>query len=263
MGRGEEPREGGGEEPKAASLSLPSHRASLSLSSHRASLSPSSRQAPTVSRGQPLEGASQRHEGFSHTTTMGTRPTQSTKVRHTPRRSVPRYVSPFVGARYPVQSGQVGAGRTAQERCFLGSLRPVRGCVEPSITLSEAACRWRHVRVLEVKIYYLQPTALATEGEGQQYTTTTASHTPRWPAPSAPHTARPNLPFPTLASSASKSSRRTSLLQRMQRHPPRQRPGRLADLHAQPCPHSPPAWIDQLTAPPAPTTACRVMKHDR
>ena len=111
MGRGEEPREGGGEEPKAASLSLPSHRASLSLSSHRASLSPSSRQAPTVSRGQPLEGASQRHEGFSHTTTMGTRPTQSTKVRHTPRRSVPRYVSPFVGARYPVQSGQVIEGR--------------------------------------------------------------------------------------------------------------------------------------------------------
>ena len=36
----------------------------------------------------------------------------------------------------------------------LGSLCPVRGCVEPSITLSEAACRWRHVRVLEVKIYY-------------------------------------------------------------------------------------------------------------
>ena len=112
VGRGEEPREGGGEEPKTASLSLPSHRASLSLSSHRASLSPSSRQAPTVSRGQPLEGASQRHEGFSHTTTMGTRPTQSTKVRHTPRRSVPRYVSPFVGARYPVQSGQARARRS-------------------------------------------------------------------------------------------------------------------------------------------------------
>ena len=70
--------------------------------------------APTVSRGQPLEGASQRHEGFSHTATKGTRPTQSTKVRHTPRRSVPHYVSPFVGARYPVHSGQVGAGRTAQ-----------------------------------------------------------------------------------------------------------------------------------------------------
>ena len=37
---------------------------------------------------------------------------------------------------------------------LLGFLFPVRGCVEPSITLSEAACRWRHVRVLEVKIYY-------------------------------------------------------------------------------------------------------------
>ena len=36
----------------------------------------------------------------------------------------------------------------------LGFLCPVRGCVEPSITLSEAACRWRHVRVLEVKIFY-------------------------------------------------------------------------------------------------------------
>ena len=57
-----------------------------------------------------------RHEGFNHTATKGTRPTQSTKVRHTPRRSVPRYVSPFVGARNPVQSGQVGAGRTAQQR---------------------------------------------------------------------------------------------------------------------------------------------------
>ena len=54
-----------------------------------------------------------RHEGFSHAATKGTRPTQSTKVRHTPRRSVPRYVSPFVGARYPVQSGQVGAGWSA------------------------------------------------------------------------------------------------------------------------------------------------------
>ena len=46
-------------------------------------------------------------------------------------------------------------GRGGQPRVYtLGSLRPVRGCVEPSITLSEAACRWRHVRVLEVKIYY-------------------------------------------------------------------------------------------------------------
>ena len=146
VGRGEEPREGGGEEPKAASLSLPSHRASLSLSSHRASLSPSSRQAPTVSRGQPLEGASQRHEGFSHTTTMGTRPTQSTKVRHTPRRSVPRYVSPFVGARYPVQSGQVGAGRTAQQRA--------PGISPPSPGVRRTFHHPGNVRVLEVKIYY-------------------------------------------------------------------------------------------------------------
>ena len=45
-------------------------------------------------------------------------------------------------------------GRGGQPRSvLLGSLRPVRGCVEPSITLSEAACRWRHVRVLEVKVY--------------------------------------------------------------------------------------------------------------
>ena len=43
----------------------------------------------------------------------------------------------------------------------------------------------------------LQPTAQATEGEGQQYTTTT-SHTPRWPAPSAPHgPAQPSLPPPS------------------------------------------------------------------
>ena len=57
---------------------------------------------------------------------MGTRPTQSTKVRHTPRRSVPRYVSPFVGARYPVQSGQVGAGWTAQ-RLYPGISLPSPG----------------------------------------------------------------------------------------------------------------------------------------
>ena len=40
-------------------------------------------------------------------------------------------------------------------------------------------------------------------GEGQQYTTTTTSHTPRWPAPSAPHgPAQP--PFASaIASSAS------------------------------------------------------------
>ena len=54
----------------------------------------------------------QRHEGLSHTQLPWER--DPPKVRHTPRRSVPRYVSPFVGARYPVQSGQVGAGWSAQ-----------------------------------------------------------------------------------------------------------------------------------------------------
>ena len=105
-GWGEEKSPGRGEEKSPRRPPSPSpptaHRASPSLSAHRASRSPSYRQAPSVSRGQPLEGASQRHEGFNHTATKGTRPTQSTKVRHTPRRSVPRYVSPFVGARYPV-----------------------------------------------------------------------------------------------------------------------------------------------------------------
>ena len=52
---------------------------------------------------------------------------QNSKVRHTPRRSVPRYVSPFVGARNPVQSGQVGAGRTAQERGAPGTSLPSPG----------------------------------------------------------------------------------------------------------------------------------------
>ena len=61
-----------------------------------------------------LRQASGTRASHSHITTKGTRPTQSTKVRHTPRRSLPHYVSPFVGARYPVQSGQVGAGRSAQ-----------------------------------------------------------------------------------------------------------------------------------------------------
>ena len=92
--------------------------------------------------------------------------------------------------------------------------------------------------------------------EGQQYTTT--SHTPRWPAPSAPRgPAQPPFaspPAPPIKSHLSSSANAAAA--------PRQRPGRLADLcmpsHA---PHSPPAWIDQLTAPPAPTTACRVMKH--
>ena len=87
--------------------------------------------------------------------------------------------------------------------------------------------------------------------------------TPRAGQRHQPLTARPNLPFPTLASSASKSSRRTPLLQRMQRqHHVRGRADWRTCMPSH-APHSPPAWIDQLTAPPAPTTACRVMKHDR
>ena len=74
----------------------------------------------------------------------------------------------------------------------------------------------------------MQPTALATEGEGQQYTTTTTSHTPRWPAPSAPHgPAQP--PFASaIASSASNQVAPSSSANAAAA--PRQRPGRLADL---------------------------------
>ena len=86
--------------------------------------------------------------------------------------------------------------------------------------------------------------------------------TPRAGQRHQPLTARPNQqpPFasplvPPIKSHLSSSANAAAA--------PRQRPGRLADLHAQPCPPLPPAWIDQLTAPPAPTTACRVMKHDR
>ena len=76
--------------------------------------------------------------------------------------------------------------------------------------------------------------------------------TPRAGQRHQPLTARPNLPFPTLASSASKSSRRTSLLQRMQRqHHVRGRADWRTCMPSH-APHSPPAWIDQLTAPPAP-----------
>ena len=64
--------------------------------------------------------------------------------------------------------------------------------------------------------------------EGQQYTTTTTSHTPRWPAPSAPHgPAQP--PFASaIASSASNQVAPSSSANAAAA--PRQRPGRLADL---------------------------------
>ena len=50
-------------------------------------------------------------------------------------RRVPRYVPPFVGARYPVQSGQKWGRGGVPSSVLLGFLCPVRGCVEPSITL--------------------------------------------------------------------------------------------------------------------------------
>ena len=84
--------------------------------------------------------------------------------------------------------------------------------------------------------------------------------TPRAGQRHQPLTARPNLPSPRLQCL---QSSRTSLLQRMQRqHHVRGRADWRTCMPSH-APHSPPAWIDQLTAPPAPTTACRVMKHDR
>ena len=81
--------------------------------------------------------------------------------------------------------------------------------------------------------------------------------TPRAGQRHQPLTARPNLPSPRLQCL---QSSRTSLLQRMQRqHHVRGRADWRTCMPSH-APHSPPAWIDQLTAPPAPTTACRVMK---
>ena len=76
--------------------------------------------------------------------------------------------------------------------------------------------------------------------------------TPRAGQRHQPLTARPNLPSPRLQCL---QSSRTSLLQRMQRqHHVRGRADWRTCMPSH-APHSPPAWIDQLTAPPAPTTA--------
>ena len=85
---------------------------------------------------------------------------------------------------------------------------------------------------------------LATEGEGQQYTTTTTSHTPRWPAPSAPHgPAQP--PFASaIASSASNQVAPLFFSECSGSTTSEAWPtGGPAASHASP---SPPAWIDQL-----------------
>ena len=66
-------------------------------------------------------------------------------------RRVPRYVPPFVGARYPVQSGQVGAGRTAPRASLYPGISP------PSPGVRRTFHHPGNVRVLEVKIYYSPP----------------------------------------------------------------------------------------------------------
>ena len=55
-------------------------------------------------------------------------PAKHRQSRHTPRRGVPRYVSPFVGARYPVQSqGKWGRGRSAHRLYTLVDLSAQSG----------------------------------------------------------------------------------------------------------------------------------------
>ena len=143
-----------------------------------------------------------------------------------------------------------GPGQPVPGSCPASPSAAAGLAVPPAITLQ--SLRRRHRR----QFCSPQPRQLRARASSM---TTTTSHTPRWPAPSAPHgPAQPPFaspPVPPIKSHLSSSANAAAA--------PRQRPGRLADLHAQPCPPLPtPAWIDQLTAPPAPTTACRVMKHE-
>ena len=158
MGRGEEPREGGGEEPKAASLSLPSHRASLSLSSHRASLSPSSRQAPTVSRGQPL-GEPPPKGGWTYA--GGTRASATQLPRERDPHKAPKLgippgaVSPAMCRRlsgHAILCSQGKWGRGGVPIVFTYTL--LVGTSLPSPGVRRTFHHPGNVRVLEVKIYY-------------------------------------------------------------------------------------------------------------
>ena len=144
-----------------------------------------------------------------------------------------------------------GPGQPVPGSCPASPSAAAGLAVPPAITLQSLHRRHRR------QFCSPQPWQL----EGQQHTTTTASHTPRWPAPSAPHgPAQP--PFASAIASSASNPSRTSLLQRMQRqHHVRGRADWRTCMPSH-APHSPPAWIDQLTAPPAPTTACRVMKHE-
>ena len=121
-----------------------------------------------------------------------------------------------------------GPGQPVPGSCPASPSAAAGLAVPPAITLQ--SLRRRHRR----QFCSPQPWQL----EGQQYTTTTASHTPRWPAPSAPHgPAQPSLPHPRLQCLQIKPSHLSSSANAAAA--PRQRPGRLADLHAQPCPPLP------------------------
>ena len=168
----------------------------------------------------------------------------SLTVLHLPT-LLPTYLPTFClalgGPHTDLAGGEVGRGDGADRAPLVLSLflsiptaRPAmcaRASPERSHLRTWPACSWLVPPILH-------PTALATEGEGQQYTTTTASHTPRWPAPSAPHgPAQPSLPHPRLQCLQIKPSHLSSSANAAAA--PRQRPGRLADLHAQPCPPLP------------------------
>ena len=166
-----------------------------------------------------------------------------------------RFPRPLPCARAPRPSAATcGPGQPVPGSCPASPSAAAGLAVPPAITLQ--SLRRRHRR----QFCSPQPWQLRARASSIRR----RRHlTPRAGQRHQPLTARPNLPFPTLASSASKSSRRTSLLQRMQRqHHVRGRADWRTCMPSH-APHSPPAWIDQLTAPPAPTTACRVMKHDR
>ena len=111
-----------------------------------------------------------------------------------------------------------GPGQPVPGSCPASPSAAAGLAVPPAITLQ--SLRRRHRR----QFCSPQPWQL----EGQQYTTTTTSHTPRWPAPSAPRgPAQP--PFASaIASSASNQVAPSSSANAAAA--PRQRPGRLADL---------------------------------
>ena len=143
-GRGEEKSPGREEEKsprRPPSLSLPSHRASLSLSSHRASLS------PPPAKHQQSQGASRWKGQASGTRASATQLPRERDPHKAPKLGIPPgSVSPAMCRRssgHAILCSQGKWGRGGQPSVFtLGSLRPVRGCVEPSITLGTSGC-WK------------------------------------------------------------------------------------------------------------------------